>query len=52
MALGEHTGTNTKFTEGCWARFILSGAYLYKTLSGKHISHKSKPFQSKVNPRS
>ena len=40
MALGEHTGTNTKFTEGCWARFILSGAYLYKTLSGKHISHK------------
>ena len=41
MALEERIGTNTKFTEGCWGRFILSGAYPYKILSGKHTSNKS-----------
>ena len=41
MALEEPIGTNTKFTEDCWARFILSGAYPYKILSGKHTSNKS-----------
>ena len=35
MAMGELTGTNTKFTEGYWARFILSGAYPYKIQKGQ-----------------
>lgn len=35
MALEERIGTNTNFTEDSWARFILSGAYLYKILKGQ-----------------
>ena len=41
MALEERIGMNTKFTEGCWDRFILSGAYPYKILSGNYMSNKS-----------
>lgn len=35
MVLEEPTGMNTNFTEGCWVRFISSGAYPYKILKGQ-----------------